>query len=479
MSLYSSLTQVLAPFAARLNGLLTGYDGTVYSTPGEAVRTQINDLHVLIGHVPGQAIDASAVAYNDSNVAAELTGVNGRLQQLDDRVEALEDGESGGGDGESVPSEVRTAILALFSKSAYTETGLADEIDIIRAWASAVTEVLLDKSSVSISGANTSQITATTVPNGGAVLWSSSNNSVAMVDNNGLVTGTGNGTAIITALSGRAKATCEVTVSGFANLTGITARYTQSGPVYETDSLDSIKSDLIVTASYSDGTSLVVNGYTLSGALALGESTITVNYEEFTDSIVVTVTENTDGLLFKWDFTKGLTDSVMGLAATLHGNATQDGEGIHLNSASDYVLLDTSNSIFSSGRTVEFEMGTVNPNLGSNHGRLFMMPGDSNQITSGSSGTGLIFKNNDKWNTYFGSWATPKTAITDPSAIANSKIKIKKDGTTIFCYFNDTLVVQQTWNNSAINYPYIQIGSSSQSYHGAIIKSCKVYENEE
>ena len=79
MSLYSSLTQVLAPFAARLNGLLTGYDGTVYSTPGEAVRTQINDLHVLIGHVPGQAIDASAVAYNDSNVAAELTNVNGRL----------------------------------------------------------------------------------------------------------------------------------------------------------------------------------------------------------------------------------------------------------------------------------------------------------------------------------------------------------------------------------------------------------------
>jgi hypothetical protein len=53
MSLYSSLTQVLAPFAAKINGLLTGWDGTKYSTPGEAVRTQINDLHVLIGDVPG------------------------------------------------------------------------------------------------------------------------------------------------------------------------------------------------------------------------------------------------------------------------------------------------------------------------------------------------------------------------------------------------------------------------------------------
>ena len=82
MSLYSSLTQVLAPFAAKIKGIQTGYDGTEYTSPGEAVREQINDLHVLIGHVPGQAIDASAVAYNNSNVAAELTNVNERLGEV-------------------------------------------------------------------------------------------------------------------------------------------------------------------------------------------------------------------------------------------------------------------------------------------------------------------------------------------------------------------------------------------------------------
>ena len=81
MSLYSSLTQVLAPFAAKINGLLTGWDGTRYNTPGEAVRQQIADLHVLIGDTPGTAIQASSVAYNDSNVAAELTAVNGRLRE--------------------------------------------------------------------------------------------------------------------------------------------------------------------------------------------------------------------------------------------------------------------------------------------------------------------------------------------------------------------------------------------------------------
>lgn len=77
----AEVRELLAPISAALNGIKTGYDGTVYDTPGEAVRTQINDLHVLIGDTPGTAIQASAVAYNDSNVAAELTNVNGRLQE--------------------------------------------------------------------------------------------------------------------------------------------------------------------------------------------------------------------------------------------------------------------------------------------------------------------------------------------------------------------------------------------------------------
>jgi hypothetical protein len=79
MSLYSALMQVLAPFAAKIKGIQTGYDGTVYPNPGTAVREQIKDLHVMIGDVPGAAIQASAVAYGNSDVGTELTNVNGRL----------------------------------------------------------------------------------------------------------------------------------------------------------------------------------------------------------------------------------------------------------------------------------------------------------------------------------------------------------------------------------------------------------------
>jgi hypothetical protein len=89
MSLYSSLTQVLAPYAAKINGLLTGWDGTVYNTPGEAVRQQITDLHVLIGDEPGKAISASAISYGESDVETALDTVNGRLTEHAEGIDNL------------------------------------------------------------------------------------------------------------------------------------------------------------------------------------------------------------------------------------------------------------------------------------------------------------------------------------------------------------------------------------------------------
>lgn len=78
-----------------------------------------------------------------------------------------------------------------------------------------------------------------------------------------------------------------------ANLLRITAVYTQSGTVYDTDTLDSLKSDLVVTANYEDGTSSEVSNYTLSGTLAEGTSTITVTYGGKTATFDVVVTSAT------------------------------------------------------------------------------------------------------------------------------------------------------------------------------------------
>lgn len=75
-----------------------------------------------------------------------------------------------------------------------------------------------------------------------------------------------------------------------AALTSITAAYTQSGTVYNTDSLDSLKTDLVVTAHYDDNTSEVITNYTLSGDLTVGTSVITASYQGKTATFNVTVT---------------------------------------------------------------------------------------------------------------------------------------------------------------------------------------------
>ena len=74
-------------------------------------------------------------------------------------------------------------------------------------------------------------------------------------------------------------------------LNSISAVYTQSGTVYDTDTLDSLKTDLVVTATYSDSSTQTIPSadYTLSGTLTAGTSTITVSYGGQTTTFSVMV----------------------------------------------------------------------------------------------------------------------------------------------------------------------------------------------
>ena len=118
------------------------------------------------------------------------------------------------------------------------------------------------------------------------------------------------GTSTITVTYGGKTTTFTVTVTqSTAVLTSISAVYTQSGTVYDTDSLDSLKTDLVVTAHYSDSTTETVasSDYTLSGTLTVGTSTVTVTYSGKTTTFTVTVSSApsfpyvTNGLTHMWD----------------------------------------------------------------------------------------------------------------------------------------------------------------------------------
>jgi len=79
-----------------------------------------------------------------------------------------------------------------------------------------------------------------------------------------------------------------------ANLISIAAVFTQGEvTIYNTDSIDSLKQYLLVTAYYDNGTSSVLsaNNYTLNGSLAVGSSIITASYNGKTDNFNVVVTD--------------------------------------------------------------------------------------------------------------------------------------------------------------------------------------------
>lgn len=77
-----------------------------------------------------------------------------------------------------------------------------------------------------------------------------------------------------------------------ADVVNINAIYTQTTNVYTTSRLEDLKSDLIVTATYSDNTTSVIGTYALSGTLEVGTSTITVEYANLTTTFTVTVSES-------------------------------------------------------------------------------------------------------------------------------------------------------------------------------------------
>lgn len=113
----------------------------------------------------------------------------------------------------------------------------------------------------------------------------------------------------------------EVALYPDATLVSISAVYTQSGTVYDTDSLDSLKADLVVTATYSDSSTETVTAYTLSGTLTRGTSTITVTYGGKTTTFNVTVTLNTTAVIEQSDKTHNWSTTSKSFYVTSRTNA--------------------------------------------------------------------------------------------------------------------------------------------------------------
>ena len=319
-------------------------DGMADEQIADAVTDWLDD-HVTPGgstivvddtlSIQSAAADAKKVGDEISNVRSDLLDLRG-----------------------GVPANVRKAFYTLFKCSLFTDTGLTDEKAIIKSWADEVSAVILNQNSASISGAGTVQLIATTIPSGGTIVWQSSDESIATVTSYGLVTSVNNGTAIITASCGDVSASCEVSVSGFATLESITATYTQSGAVYDTDTLDSLKEDLVVVANYSDSSEVEVSGYTLSGELTFGTSTILVVFGGKTDTFEVTVDYGLPTGYTRYDYIKNTSTPNNSNVAVFTGLNSAYGDNNH----EHYIEIaydSGTNTTFSGSFGLRKQSGTV------------------------------------------------------------------------------------------------------------------------
>lgn len=198
---------------------------------------------------------------------------------------------SGGGGG--LTQTEKDLILMLFSKAAYAESDAESAYDALESlWTTTTRPITYNLSHVSSSNTTASVESG---QNYTTTLTASTDytlNTVTVTMGGVDITSTAysSGTVSIPSVTGN----IVITATAVLAAQSITATYTQSGTVYDTDSLDSLKADLVVTANYSGGTSETVpaSNYTLSGTLEEGTSTITVTYGNLTDSFTVTVTAN-------------------------------------------------------------------------------------------------------------------------------------------------------------------------------------------
>ena len=385
------------------------------------------------------------------------------IDALDARVTALEQGGSG------LTQQEKNLILQLFSKAAYAEDDAGTAYTALsNLWSGysitwSGTGYTKSNSAVAVSaGASfTSTVTANTGFNITAVTVTMGGNTVQGAWSNGTVTIPNvTGDIVITVT------TAQITVSS------ISAVYTQSGTVYDTDSLDSLKSGLVVTATFMDSSTGVIDAadYTLSGTLTEGTSTITVAYGGKTATFSVTVTHMEVGLLHYWNFLTGsLADTVDGETIVTVGanTTTTSGTGLVIDEASDYVAVPF--ALADGAVRAKIKFGAFSRTAFGNE-RLICI---SSSVTS----TPNVILRYDNTNSIWETQNNDSTGITDPEAFENAEIILERNNNSASNFnviFENNTIVSNYTRGSASN--AISVGSKDgSSFYSIVVESIKVY----
>ncbi len=205
--------------------------------------------------------------------------------------------EARGSSGSGLTADIKTALLQIASKVAYIDDDGQTYYDALEDALYPPAD-LVSISAVYSGGDVYNTATLDSLKSNLVVTAHYDDSSTETVSSYTLSGTIATGSQTITVTYGGKTTTFSITVIEW--LTGITATYTQSGTVYDTASLDDLKADLVVTATYADSTSETITDYTLSGTLTEGTSTITVAYGGKTATFNVTVTHQAQTVTIKF-----------------------------------------------------------------------------------------------------------------------------------------------------------------------------------
>lgn len=259
-----------------------------------------------------------------------------------------------------------------------------------------------------------------------------------------------------------------------ANLSYISAVYTQSGTVYDTASLNSLKSDLVVMAHYTDGTSATVSNYTLSGTLTAGTSTIAVSYGGKTTTFTVTVTHYARTLVNDWDLTSSLTDSVSGVTMTVNENAVRSSSGLTLNQGGCASLIKVYDDGPITNCDIEIDISAMVKDYGSTViGRLLSIRQNDSVTSYGDWGFSYA-RYGQSWQFFMGGWSED-TIETNATAFSGKTLTIHFDEDGIATAIVDGQVIATATAAPTSARSYMRLGDSDQCAYTTIITGVRVY----
>lgn len=180
-------------------------------------------------------------------------------------------------------------------------------------------------------------------------------------------------------------------------------------------------------------------------------------------------------LLYNWDFTKSMTDTIESVVATT--NATQDSTGVYFGGSEKYLRMA---GTYDRDRTIWVtftDFSTRNGGSSAKNGRIMMA---SNGTNTGSGGHGFIYRNNNTMAFYTGSWNSGSiSSASKYDYFANSTLKMYVDSSGIAKVYKGSELVLTSASaiGSSLNgKDYVLGGSNSDNAAYMRVTAIQIYD---